>query len=201
MTRSLSQKDIPLPDPTNLIMIGIGALVASVGFIGRRMITGAKSQETLARYASLTEIGAKMKAHGLAPADIQAIDGFVRRKGREQEIATGGSLGSSRADPAATPEPDGYWTQYAMNVRATASLATAQAQLNESLLELEHYVGEALEPVQASWEAFRDRQIELVAAEYVGGSIAPLIKASEAEELTRQRLAWAQAYIEELRSR
>jgi uncharacterized protein YecT (DUF1311 family) len=89
-----------------------------------------------------------------------------------------------------------------MNQRAGASLQIATAQLEAVLLELEHHVGEEeLRAVQTTWENFRDQQSNFAADQYKGGSIAPLIRASEAEAITQQRLAWARAELEDRQTR
>lgn len=180
-------------------MLLAGTLLTGVGFLLKRVLTGAAAQERVTRYVGLADIAAKMKAQGLSPADVAAVEAFVWGKRREAEIALQQSTPAAADEPS--NEPEGYWSQAAMNERAGAGYQTASAQLQEVLLELAHYVGEELWRTQEAWEEFRDRQMALARAEFEGGTIAPLLAASEGESLTRERIAWAQAALEERKRR
>ncbi len=190
---------LSMVDGSHLFALVIGAFLAGSGYLLQRAITGAATKEKIDRYSSLADIASKMKAQGLSPEHIAAVSRLVSGKRREVEIAAQNL--EVDASIAETIEPEGYWTQGAMNARASAAYNTATAQLHEALLNLSHYLGEDLWEVQAVWEQFRDKQIELARAQFEGGSLAPFIAASEGEALTRQRLAWAQASLEELAHR
>lgn len=193
----------------HVVTFAAGIAVPAAGFLLRRALTGARHQERVTLYGGLAEIAAKMKTAGVSQEDVEAVDAYVRGK-RQRRTALaklpGAAADAAAAEAALAPsssaeEPEGYWTQAAMNQRAAASYATAIAQLREVLLELEHYDGAGLWEAQAAWEAFRDKQAELAAAEFEGGSIVPLIRASEAASLTEERIAWARARLAELKAR
>lgn len=188
-------------DLSHALTLVTGIAIPSAGFLVRRLITGAREQERVTLYAGMTDIAAKMKQHGLSTDDVTSVAAFVSSKRRESALLT-------KADqpPSLTARedamPDGYWTQAAMTERAAASLRTANAQLEETLVELEHFVGsDALREVQSTWERFRDEQAAFAGGQYEGGSIAPMIRAAEAEAITQQRLAWARAELEEQKAR
>lgn len=130
------------------------------------------------------------------------MERYVLKKRREDSLL---ASAEARIDEEAQAEgegrePEGYWTQLAMNQRAYAALHTAEARLAEALLELEHYEDpEQLGQVQAAWEQFKDAQVKFAGSLYEGGSIRPLIEAGEALALTEQRLAWVLAETEERR--
>lgn len=184
-------------DVSHLLTLAVGAGLAGVGFLFKRLMTGARQQEHVAHFASLTDIASKMKATGISTADIAVVESFLRGKHRERTL-----LAEPQMEPAVLEseghEPDGYWTQAAMNMRAAATLKTAEAQLNEAVLELSHYYGEKVWPLHKAWEEFRNGQATMM-GNHEGGSLAPLLWASEALSLTRQRLAWANAQLEEFR--
>jgi uncharacterized protein YecT (DUF1311 family) len=127
------------------------------------------------------------------------VAAFISSK-RHQGNPLTGAFAQPPAVNIGEDEPEGYWTQAAMNLRSAASYRTANAQLEEALLELEHFADpDDLRRVQDAWEVFRDQQAEFTASQYAGGTVVPLIRASEAEALTRQRLDWARAEVEERR--
>jgi uncharacterized protein YecT (DUF1311 family) len=183
-------------DASHLGMLLGGAAVTAAGFFLKRLLSGAATQERITRYAGLADIASKMKAHGLSKNDVLAVEQFIRGKEREAEIAAEDEPVPEQIDESRN-EPAGYWTQTAMNQRAAAAYRVADAQLRQVLLELEHYCGDEFYRAQKAWEEFRDRQVEFARSEWDGGSIAPLIAAVEAETLTRQRIAWAQATLEQ----
>lgn len=187
-------------DLSHTMMFITGVAIPSGGFLIKRLLTGARAQERVTLYAGLTDIAAKMKQHGVSAGDVTTVEAFISRKRRE------GVLITQTADETPATEDDkrpaGYWSQASMNQRAGASFQTATAQLEEVLLELEHYVSEEhLRAVQETWERFRDEQADFAASQYEGGSIAPLIRASEAEAITQQRLAWARAELADRQDR
>lgn len=191
---------MPEFDLSHLVTLLAGGAVTGAGFLLKRVMTGAKIQEQVTLFAGLTDISAKMKEHGLSPDDVNALTAFVSSKRRAEKLQKEPEAVAAIAVDAEGDEPDGYWTQFAMNQRAAAALRTADARLEEALLELEHFAGsDELTRVQDAWERFRDEQADFAASQYAGGSIAPLIKASEAEALTLDRIAWARAEVEERR--
>ena len=187
-------------DLSHLATLLSGVVITGLGFMIKRRITGAKAQERVTLFAGLADISAKMKQHGLSVDDVSAMEAFVSSKRRAGVLLASASAQTEVFREETAVEPEGYWTQAAMNQRADASFRTVDAQLAEALLELEHFSdGEHLRSAQEAWEHFREQQAEFAASQYAGGSIAPLIAASEAQAVTEQRLAWARAEIEERR--
>ena len=76
-------------------------------------------------------------------------------------------------------------TQTDMNVCAANDYARADKELNTAWSKLPK--SEPLVATQLAWLAFRDAECAYRAAQFEGGSIAPLIRSSCMAELTRQR--------------
>lgn len=58
---------------------------------------------------------------------------------------------------------------------------------------------EALEKAQNAWKAYKDLQVDFAGVSFEGGSIQPLIRSTELESLTLQRLVSLKATIKERR--
>lgn len=172
----------------------VGAAVTALGFIGRRWMTGAGRHERASLYSNLTDLQSKMKAAGVSFAELDAFEAQLRAKVRETDTTANNAS-----------EPSGYWSQAEMNHRAYAALDVEDARLNALLVELGGLVEpaekDALADAQGAWLVYRDQEAEFAAGEYEGGSIQPLIRASEAASLARERASRIQAFISERRSR
>ena len=194
---------MPLLDPSHLLTLLGGAALAGAGFLLRRIITGAGRKERIDSFAGVTDIVAKLRQHGLTPAEVQEMAVFIagKQRGRPTGEAPSGQMQVKSADDE-DDKPQSYWTQGAMNGRAWASAHVADAQLQQALLELEHYAEDGeLAQVQAAWEAYRDKQVSFAGNQFAGGSMASGVCALEREALTLQRLAWVTSEVADRRSR
>ena len=169
----------------------ISAASTALGFLVRRHLTKASRHEQAALYSALTDLRAKMTSANVSFADLDAFEAQIRSKVREADM----QLASESA------EPDRYWTQSEMNLRAYAEYEVENAKLRQAIAELEGLVGENahFREAQEAWETYRDREAEFAAGVYEGGSIQPLIRATELSVLTRERLARMEATIRDRR--
>lgn len=81
-------------------------------------------------------------------------------------------------------------TQLAMNLSTGDELRDEEAQLNTAIdkaISLEGIDRDALHTLQASWTEWADAQANLVASQVEGGSMYPMVWASEKAALTRER--------------
>ncbi|RYF31221.1 MAG: DUF1311 domain-containing protein [Comamonadaceae bacterium] len=172
----------------------IAALVTASGFGLKRLITSAKRQERATLYSSLADLRSKMETAGVSFDDLDRFEAQIRSKARETSVAL-----------EAAGEPDSYWTQGEMNHRARVDLELQDAELAVLLAELGGLVGEKrrveLDAAQEAWVRYRDLEAGFAASEYTGGSIMPLIRASEAASLTRERVAHIRAFLDDRKSR
>ena len=76
-------------------------------------------------------------------------------------------------------------TQTQMNICAANDYAQTDKELNSAWRKLQK--SEALIAAQRAWIAFRDAECAFRAAQFEGGSIAPLIRSTCLAELTQQR--------------
>lgn len=169
-----------------------GGTITALGFMAKRLFTKASRHEETALYSALADLQAKMTAANVSFADLDAFAARIRSKVREAETKG-----------ASVSEPDTFWTQAEMNRRAYVEFEVEDALLAQAIAELEGLMGNEpdLQAAQEAWIAYRDREAHLVAAEYAGGSIQPLIRSSELAALTRERRARVEAMIKDHRSR
>lgn len=179
----------------SLISATAGAALAGVGYVIHRWLSGAGEQEKLARYTAIAQLSSLLKAEGFNVKEVEALSASLRGKVRQKEISA--ALEGARRDE--DHRPQSYWTQSAMNARAAASFNTVDAQLTEALTSLRCLVseeeGDALDLAQAAWERWRELHADFQSLQYKGGSIVPLIRASEAEAVTERRLIEVKADI------
>ena len=100
-----------------------------------------------------------------------------------------------------------HMTQIEMNVEAGRRANVAQQQMERAIIALKR--SGWLEPPQLSnldkaqenWEAYAKSQAEFAAAEFEGGSMAPLVYASELESVTISRTGEVNRMFKELKER
>jgi uncharacterized protein YecT (DUF1311 family) len=100
-----------------------------------------------------------------------------------------------------------YMTQAEMNMEAGRRAGIARKQMDRAVAALEHsgWMNEAqsaaLKETQDRWETYAQSQARFAAAEFDGGSMAPLIFASELESATVTRTGEIKRMLEEMRER
>lgn len=100
-----------------------------------------------------------------------------------------------------------YMTQVEMNAEAGRRANVARQQMERAIIALEQsgWLEErqlsALQNAQESWEEYAKSQAEFAAAEFDGGSIAPLVYSSELEAVTISRTGELKRMLQEMRER
>lgn len=100
-----------------------------------------------------------------------------------------------------------YMTQVELNLEADRRADVAKRQMVRAIIALERsgWMCEtqvvALKEAQARWEKYARAQAKFAAAEFQGGSMAPLIFASELESATLSRTGELKRMLEEIRER
>ena len=100
-----------------------------------------------------------------------------------------------------------HMTQAEMNVEAGRRANVAQQQMDRAIIGLKR--SRWLEPPQISnldkaqenWEAYAKSQAEFAATEFEGGSMAPLVYASELESVTISRTGELNRMFQEMKER
>lgn len=100
-----------------------------------------------------------------------------------------------------------YMTQAEMNMEASRRADVAERQMERAIIALERsgWMSEtqaaALKDTQARWALYSHAQASFAAAEFEGGSMAPLIYASELESATVSRTGELKRMLDEMRER
>jgi len=100
-----------------------------------------------------------------------------------------------------------FMTQAEMNMEAGRRADVANKQMERAIIALERsdWMSEAqtaaLKEAQAWWTKYAQAQAGFAAAEFEGGSIAPLIYASELESVTVSRTGELKRMLDEMRER
>ncbi len=100
-----------------------------------------------------------------------------------------------------------YMTQTEMNLEADRRADVARQQMERAIVALERseWVDtvqiSALKETQIHWEKYATAQANFAASEYEGGSIAPLIHATELESALVSRTGELKRMLEEMRER
>lgn len=100
-----------------------------------------------------------------------------------------------------------YMTQAEMNMEAGRRADVARQQMERAIVALERsgWLNEAqiaaLKDAQERWENYARSQANFAALEFEGGSMAPLIFASELESATVSRIGELKRMLEEMRER
>lgn len=100
-----------------------------------------------------------------------------------------------------------YMSQLELNVEAERRAGVAQQQMERAIVALERsgWMGKqqisTLKTTQRNWEVYAESQAEFAAAEFDGGSIAPLVYFSELESVRISRTGELKRMLQEMRER
>ena len=100
-----------------------------------------------------------------------------------------------------------HMTQAEMNVEAGRRADVAQQQMERAIIALKRSGWlelpqvSVLDQTQANWETYAKSQAEFAAAEFEGGSMAPLVYASELESVTISRTGELKRTFQEMKER
>ena len=174
---------------------------ASTEWINRLIPTSRKKANVEENIITL-EIMEKLKSLGKDPALAKhARDDAV------QFLAVLNSQQEAYVENAIEIIDSTYMNQGEMNMEAGRRADVARQQMERAIVALERSgwmeasQGAALKRTQANWEKYAQAQAEFAASEFEGGSMAPLIYASELESVTVSRTAELKRMLEEMRER
>lgn len=172
----------------------LAAVLGGAGFLIKRSLTSAPARERTSLYNEVTDLMLKMRAAGVSLEDVQNFEVGLRSKVRAAE-----------GRPSAGSETGQYWTQAEMNRRAYASREVAEAELAAVMAELAGFLSDEqrslMDRAHELWLEYRAAEAELAASDYEGGSMQPLVRATELASLAQDRLSRLRAAVEERRAR
>lgn len=174
---------------------------ASTEWINRSIPT-ARKKANVEENALTLDIMEKLKSLGKDPALAKHA-----RDDAAQFLAVLNSQQEAFVENAIEIIDSTYMTQVEMNMEAGRRADVARQQMERAILALERSGWieasqiAALKLTQANWESYAKAQAEFAAAEFDGGSMAPLVYASELESVTVSRTGELRRMLEEMRER
>lgn len=176
-----------------------------IGYGLARWWTRAGAHEKAAHLNNLADLRSKLQAGGLSITDIEAFEVHLLSGTRSDAAAVLAAVSGDEEDGATVDLPQQYWTTVAMNARASAKLASLDAQLEEVLTDLGTLItgnqNEELYKTQRAWRTYRTRAMSYASSEYYGGTMAPLVGAAHGISLTEERIAAVAADLAERKQR
>lgn len=174
--------------------IAVGAVMAALGYFGRRFVEKSGSIESIERAGKLVTLHEDMQRLGLSVSDLNSLEEqFFTRRPRLRKIEDAIAL-EVREDGRMAFE-----TQADMNANAGAAWKRSEEALNEVLARLKEILPadefDEFWHVQEQWKAYSLLQAELYGKLFEGGSMRPMIVAGELERMTIQRTAELRDYL------
>lgn len=188
--------------PRDIIIFIAGLVVGPAGYLLKRRIEHRADHESLERTERLLRVNREMKDQNLTPEELRKLELTLKRG----ESNTGIQTATAQIIESKSAESqEKIVTQFEMNQSSyedfeKADLMLAQAVRKLQLILHDESIGE-LDAAQAAWKSYRDKQVAFAGGFYRGGSIAPLIRNSEAAALTYARAKELMAVYDELQSR
>lgn len=190
--------------PIGALVLGLACALA--GWFGKgiaavlwRWWTGAPKQDRATYFNSLADLGAKLKGSGMTVGDVRDLEAMLRDPSLTSTARP--KIVAAAATALEPGEPEAYQSNIVMKARARAAYDTAEAKLNQALLDLRLLIRteeqESLDVAQACWEAFRKALEDCALREYAGGSHAPLAMALRGLAETERRTAEIKAEVAE----
>jgi len=184
------------------IFLAGGLVVGPIGYLLKRRIERRSDHEDLELTERLLKVNRELKDQSLTPDELRKLQMTLRR-GQSNSAAPSTTVELIEARAAASPEK--IITQTEMNESSYEDFEAAELAMQQALRRLQSLLnGELLAELnvsQATWKDYRDKQVSFAGGFYRGGSIAPLIRNSEAAALTNARAKDLRAVYEELQSR
>jgi len=176
--------------------IAVLAIIAgTIGYFGRRFIERHGTSERLDRAAKVLDLHKRMQRHNLSPADLDEIEDRLLAKNQRIRIIEDQALLERAEDTKAIV------TQAEMNQQAMDAFGAADEKLNHLFARVNEALPNDLNSTfaksQSAWTRYRDAQADLLAMQFEGGSMQPLVRASELERLTIARIAEIKDFIDE----
>jgi len=167
-----------------------------------RFIPTARNKANVEENILTLDIMGKLKSLGKDPALAKHA-----RDNAAQFLAVLNSQQEAFVENAIEIIDSTHMTQVEMNMEAGRRADVAQQQMDRAIVALERSGWmeasqiAALKQTQANWESYAKAQAEFAAAEFDGGSMAPLVFASELESVTVSRTGELKRILEEMRER
>lgn len=174
---------------------------ASTGWINR-LIPSARKKANVEENILTLDIMEKLKSLGRDPDLVRHA-----RDDAAQFMTVLTSQKEAFVENAIEVIDSTFMTQAEMNTEAGRRADVAGKQMERAIIALERSGGmnetqtAALRETQGQWEKYARAQAEFAAAEFEGGSMAPLIFASELESATVSRTGELKRMLEEMRER
>jgi len=174
---------------------------ASTGWINRFIPTARKKANVEENVLTL-DIMEKLKSLGKDPALAKHA-----RDDATQFLAVLNSQQEAFVENSIEIIDSIYMTQVEMNTESGRRTDVARQQMERAIVALERSGWmeasqiAALKQTQANWEIYAKAQAEFAATEFDGGSMAPLVYASELEFVTVSRTGELKRMLEEMRER
>lgn len=188
--------------PKDIALFVAGLILGPTGYLLKRRIEHRADHENLGLMERLLRVNREMKDQNLTADELHKFELTLKRGESNTGIQTAtAQLMESRS--AANPER--VITQLEMNQSSYEDFEKAELILEQSVRRLQSILdGASLKELAASqvaWKGYRDKQVAFASGFYRGGSIAPLIRNSEAAALTYARAKEIAAVYNELQSR
>ncbi|TIR19430.1 MAG: DUF1311 domain-containing protein [Mesorhizobium sp.] len=188
-----------------LIVTAAVLLGGVAGYFGKRFVERSALGERIGHVTKLVDLKAKMDQSGIRLEDVTDFESrlfFTKSRLRQLEDAVEKVVDPNTASDIAQVLTKNFQiegiTQADMTRSAYSTLIGTEALLKTVLEELGREMPadefKSLKTTQASWTKYAHGQATLAASLVEGGSMQPMIYASERERLTSQRYAELRDY-------
>jgi uncharacterized protein YecT (DUF1311 family) len=188
----------------------LGLVSAFAGWFGRgiaavlwRWWTGAPKHDRAAYFNSLADLGAKLRGSGMTVEEVRELEAMLRDPSLTSKAMP--KIVDAEAAAPEPGEPEAFHSNVVMKARAHAAYETADAKLNQALVDLRVLIRpdeeEALDAAQACWKAYRRALEDCALREYEGGTHAPLAMTLRGLAETERRTAEVEAEVADRASR
>lgn len=178
------------------------AFGAAIGYFGRRFVEKSGRTEEIDRKAKLLDLHERMSRGNVTIEALTSFEEQLLSKTRRLRTIEDRLLPSPSA-PLPDEDAPAFQTQAEMNQHAADRFAHAERELAAEVEAVEAQLdGDAISMFTAShkqWLKYRQKQAELAASFYEGGSMQPLIHFGEMERLTISRIAEIQDFLQNSR--
>ena len=183
-----------------MLEVVLTAIGAVLGYFGRRLIEKTGRTEELDRKAKLLDLHQRMSQSNVSVQALSEFEDELLRKTQRLRVIEDRLLPMSAHPVTEIDEEKEFQTQTEINQHMANRFAHIERELSGEVESIQARItGESLARFNSSheqWLEYREKQAELAAALYEGGSMQPMIRLLEMERLTISRVAELQDFTD-----
>jgi uncharacterized protein YecT (DUF1311 family) len=185
----------------DIALVILGAIGTVIWFFWRRKVEQKRVFENIQKAEKLLLLRKELDKTNYTIEDLKSLEDALM--GRAEVAKELGASFEKQAEEIRRIQFNSAMTQTEMNIVAAQVYERAERKLETIIAELKEYLSPEeiakLDETNEAWRNYQRKHAELLASQYEGGSIQPLIYSSALESLTIARIVELETELKQLK--